>query len=45
MKKWKTIILLTLSVHIMPLLGLNMLENGMDIKDTFRIYVTKPLKL
>jgi len=29
----------------MPLLGFNITENGTDIKDTFRIYVTKPLKI
>ena len=34
MKKWKTIMLISLCVQIMPLLGLNITESGTDIKDT-----------
>lgn len=47
MKKWKTIMVLSLCVNMIPLLGFNIAkaENGTDMKDTFRIYVTKPLKI
>jgi hypothetical protein len=45
MRKIMMIMAITLSMNIMPKLGLNMNENGMEFRDTFRIYVTNPIKV
>lgn len=45
MKKIMMIAALTFSINIIPMLGLNITENGLEIRDTFRMYVTSPLKV
>lgn len=45
MKKIMMIMAIALSMNIIPQLGFNMNQNDMEFRDTFRIYVTNPIKV
>lgn len=45
MKKIIMIVAVTFCMNTIPVLGLNIAENGTEFRDTFRIYVTNPIKV
>lgn len=45
MKKIMMIMAVTFCMNTIPVFGLNIAENGSEIRDTFRIYVTNPIKV
>ncbi|MDP4091518.1 MAG: hypothetical protein Q8930_19920 [Bacillota bacterium] len=48
MKKMMKIMMalaLVVSIHSMPVFGLNIKDNNVDIKDTFRMYIINPVKI
>lgn len=45
MKKFIMMLTLTISINSVPFLGHSIIDNNSEIKDTFRIYVTSPIKI
>lgn len=45
MKKTIMALALIMSINIISVFGLNMRDNSVEIKDTFRMYIINPVKI